>query len=78
MVEEQIDYVKAVEAVVAWIESHDGWNDTLLILTADHESGLLWGPDDKLVLICADLNAARVAGVSEGAEVRLAKTDEAE
>jgi alkaline phosphatase len=45
MVEEQIDYLKAVEAVVAWIESHGGWKDTLLILTADHETGLLWGPD---------------------------------
>jgi hypothetical protein len=42
------------------------------------EWGLLWGPDDKLVLICAEMNAAGVAGVSEGAEVRLTKTDEAE
>lgn len=49
MVEEQIDYVQAVETVVAWIESHGGWNDTLLILTADHESGLLWGPDSSKV-----------------------------
>lgn len=49
MIEEQIDYVKAVEAVVAWIESHGGWNDTLLILSADHESGLLWGPDSSKV-----------------------------
>lgn len=49
MIEEQIDYVKAVEAVVAWIESHGGWDDTLLILTADHESGLLWGPDSSKV-----------------------------
>jgi alkaline phosphatase len=45
MIEEQIDYVHAVEAVVAWIESHGGWENTLLILTADHETGLLWGPD---------------------------------
>jgi alkaline phosphatase len=44
MVEEQIDYMKAVEAVVAWVESHGGWDDTLVILTADHETGLLWGP----------------------------------
>ena len=49
MVEEQIDYVKAVEAVVAWVEAHGGWNDTLLILTADHETGLLWGPDSAKV-----------------------------
>jgi alkaline phosphatase len=49
MVEEQIDFLKAVEAVVAWVESHGGWSDTLLILTADHESGLLWGPDSAKI-----------------------------
>jgi alkaline phosphatase len=49
MVEEQIDYVKAVEAVVAWVESHGGWDDTLVILTADHETGLLWGPNSAKV-----------------------------
>lgn len=45
MIEEQIDFVKAVEAVVDWIEKHGGWDETLLILTADHETGFLWGPD---------------------------------
>jgi alkaline phosphatase len=49
MVEEQIDYIKAVEAVVAWVDAHSNWNDTLLILTADHETGLLWGPDSAKV-----------------------------
>lgn len=44
MIEEQIDYVQAVEAVVAWVESHGNWDDTLLILTADHETGLIWVP----------------------------------
>jgi alkaline phosphatase len=43
MVEEMADYYEAVDSVVAWVESHGGWNDTLLILSADHESGLLWG-----------------------------------
>ena len=45
MIEEQIDYLKAVEAVVAWVEKNSSWDDTLLILTADHETGLIWGPD---------------------------------
>jgi alkaline phosphatase len=49
MVEEQIDYVKAVEAVVAWVNAHSNWNDTLVILTADHETGLVWGPDSAKV-----------------------------
>ncbi len=49
MIEEQIDYVQAVEAVVAWVESHGNWDDTLLILTADHETGLIWGADSNEV-----------------------------
>ncbi len=49
MVEEQIDYLKAVEAVVAWVDAHSNWDDTLLILTADHETGLLWGPDSAKI-----------------------------
>ena len=44
MIEEQVDFVKAVEAVVDWVDKHSNWDDTLLILTADHECGLVWGP----------------------------------
>ena len=44
MIEEQVDFVKAVEAVVDWVDKHGNWDDTLLILTADHESGMIWGP----------------------------------
>ena len=47
MVEEQIDFVEAVEAVAGWVETHGGWDETLLILTADHECGLLWGPESE-------------------------------
>jgi len=45
MIEEQIDFLRAVEAVAAWVQSHSNWDETLLILTADHESGGLWGKD---------------------------------
>ena len=45
LVEEQIEFVEAIEAVVEWIETHSSWDETLLILTADHETGLVWGPD---------------------------------
>ena len=49
MIEEQVDFVKAVEAVVDWVNKNSNWDDTLLILTADHECGLLWGPEsDRL------------------------------
>ena len=45
MIEEQIDFNNAVQAVVDWIETNSSWEESLLILTADHECGLLWGPD---------------------------------
>jgi len=45
MVEEQIEFVKAIEAVVQWVETNSNWDETLLILTADHETGLVWGPN---------------------------------
>ena len=44
MVEEQVDFNRAVEAAVARIESSGGWEKTLLIVTSDHECGQIWGP----------------------------------
>jgi len=49
MIEEQLDFLQAIEAVVQWVETHSCWDETLLIITADHETGLLWGPQsDRL------------------------------
>lgn len=45
VIEEQIGFNEAVEAVVAWVETESSWSDTLLIVTADHECGYLTGPD---------------------------------
>ena len=49
MIEEQIDFNRAVEAVVAWVEANSTWEETLLVVTADHETGFLNGPgaDDE-------------------------------
>ncbi|MBN2425935.1 MAG: alkaline phosphatase [Calditrichaceae bacterium] len=44
LIEEQIDFNKSVEAVVDWVEKNSSWNETLLIVTADHETGYLTGP----------------------------------
>jgi alkaline phosphatase len=44
MIESEIEFNRAVEAAVAWIESHGGWDETLLIVTGDHECGHLAGP----------------------------------
>ncbi len=48
MIEEQIDFNLAIEAVVKWIQANGGWGRTLLIITADHETGQLWGPGSGL------------------------------
>jgi len=48
MIEEMLDFERAVAAVVDWIERHGGWERTLLIVTADHDH-LFWGPHaDKI------------------------------
>lgn len=45
LVEEQIDFNLAVEAVTDWVEQHSSWDETLVIVTTDHGNGLLLGPD---------------------------------
>lgn len=44
LIQEQIDFNLAVEAVVEWVENHSSWKETLVIVTSDHECGQLWGP----------------------------------
>jgi len=39
------EFYDAVEAVCAWVEKNSSWEETTLILTADHETGSIWGPD---------------------------------
>ena len=45
LVEEVVGFAEAVSAVLGWIDAHGGWNDNLLIITADHETGYLTGPE---------------------------------
>lgn len=44
MIEEMIAFNSAVEAVINWIENHSGWEQTLLVITSDHETGYITGP----------------------------------
>ncbi len=46
-IEETQDFNASVEAAIEWLESDDSeasWDDTLIIVTADHETGYLAGP----------------------------------
>jgi alkaline phosphatase len=44
LIEEQHDFDLAIAAVVEWVEKNSSWDDTLLVITADHETGYLCGP----------------------------------
>jgi len=47
MIEEEIEFNKAVEAAVDWVEKNSSWDRTLIIVTGDHETGYLTGPDSN-------------------------------
>ena len=42
-IEEQVDFNFAVDAVIEWVETNSSWDETLLIITSDHECGGIWG-----------------------------------
>ena len=44
MIEEEIDFNNSVAAVVDWVTLNSNWNETLVIVTGDHETGHLTGP----------------------------------
>ena len=44
MIEEMVSYNEAVQAVVDWVEKNSSWDETLVIVTGDHECGYLYGP----------------------------------
>ncbi|NLD36795.1 MAG: alkaline phosphatase [Desulfatiglans sp.] len=47
LIEEMDDFNKAVEAVHAWVEANSNWNETLLIVVPDHDTGFVWGENSK-------------------------------
>lgn len=47
LVEEVNDFNKAVKTVINWIEKNSNWEETLLIVTADHETGYITGPKEN-------------------------------
>jgi alkaline phosphatase len=44
MIEEMIAFNSAVEGVINWIEKYSSWDKTLLVITSDHETGYVTGP----------------------------------
>ena len=54
-IEEQIDFNHAVESVVRWIEENSSWKETLLIVTADHETGHISGEANMKNKVVSDV-----------------------
>ncbi len=51
LIEEQLQFNRAVDAVIAWVEANSNWNETLLIVTTDHANGLFLGPDSDSIFM---------------------------
>jgi alkaline phosphatase len=41
LIEEERDFNNAVKAVIQWVQTHSSWDETLVIVTGDHETGYL-------------------------------------
>lgn len=44
LIEESADFNNAVASVIEWVEQNSNWNETLLIVTTDHDNGMPMGP----------------------------------
>jgi alkaline phosphatase len=43
LIEEMTGFFDAVKVVVDWVDENSSWDETMLIVTGDHETGFLWG-----------------------------------
>jgi alkaline phosphatase len=42
---EHTGFSKTIDVVIDWVEKNSSWKETLVIITADHETGQIWGPE---------------------------------
>lgn len=47
MIEEMDGFNKTVDYVIGWIEANGGWDNNLLIICGDHETGYITGPKNR-------------------------------
>ncbi|MFW6170844.1 MAG: alkaline phosphatase [Planctomycetota bacterium] len=48
MLREQVDFDNSVQEVMTWVDENSDWDESLLIVTSDHECGGIWGPNTVL------------------------------
>jgi alkaline phosphatase len=56
LIEEQVEFNHTVRAICDWVNAHSNWEETLVIVSADHETGLLWGSNSDTVAFDPMLN----------------------
>ena len=61
LIEEMIAFNDAVNSVVEWVNMHSNWNETMVIVTGDHETGFLWG--EKPFMPLSDNGKGRLPGM---------------
>ena len=44
-IEEMIAFNDAIQVAIEWLETNSSWDESLIIVTGDHECGYLWGPN---------------------------------
>lgn len=49
LIEETVDFNNAVAAVIEWVEANSNWNETLLIVTTDHDNSMPMGPNAQAI-----------------------------
>lgn len=47
MIEEMTDFNLSVQAVIDWVSNYSSWDETLVIVTGDHDCGYLTGPNER-------------------------------
>ncbi|MBQ9813450.1 MAG: alkaline phosphatase [Thermoguttaceae bacterium] len=40
---EHAGFSKAIDAAIEWVEKYSSWDETIMIVTSDHETGQIWG-----------------------------------
>lgn len=63
LIEEQTSFNNAVASVTEWVETNSSWDETLLIVTADHETGYIWGSEANEFVLVKDNGAGNMPGM---------------
>ncbi|MDJ0089796.1 alkaline phosphatase [Pantoea allii] len=61
LIEESADFNNAVASVIEWVEKNSNWNETLLIVTTDHDNDMPMGPDAQTTAFQPVINKGKGA-----------------